>query len=30
VGVGKATTNAVVISMVLVYIANYVLAEFLY
>jgi phospholipid/cholesterol/gamma-HCH transport system permease protein len=30
VGVGKATTNAVVISMVLVYIANYILAEFLY
>jgi phospholipid/cholesterol/gamma-HCH transport system permease protein len=30
VGVGRATTNAVVISMVLVYIANYVLAAFLY
>jgi phospholipid/cholesterol/gamma-HCH transport system permease protein len=30
VGVGKATTNAVVISMVLVYIANFVLAQVLF
>lgn len=30
VGVGKATTNTVVISMVLVYVANYFLAEILY
>lgn len=30
VGVGKATTNTVVISMVLIYIANYFLADMLY
>jgi len=30
VGVGKATTNAVVISMVLIYITNFVLAAILY
>ncbi len=30
VGVGKATTNTVVISMVLIYAANYILAELLY
>jgi phospholipid/cholesterol/gamma-HCH transport system permease protein len=30
VGVGRATTNTVVISMVLVYVANYFLAELLY
>lgn len=29
-GVGKATTNSVVISMVLIYIANYFLSKFLY
>ena len=29
VGVGKATTNSVVISMVLVYVANFVLARIL-
>ncbi|MBX3118430.1 MAG: ABC transporter permease [Fimbriimonadaceae bacterium] len=30
VGVGRATTNTVVISMVLVYVANYILAQILY
>lgn len=30
VGVGKATTNTVVVAMVLVYIANYILAEILF
>jgi phospholipid/cholesterol/gamma-HCH transport system permease protein len=30
VGVGKATTNTVVISMVLIYMANYFLAAILY
>ena len=30
VGVGRATTNAVVISMVLVYIANFLLARVMY
>ena len=30
VGVGRATTNAVVISMVLVYVANFVLARVMY
>jgi len=30
VGVGKATTNTVVISMVLIYIANFLLAKVMY
>jgi phospholipid/cholesterol/gamma-HCH transport system permease protein len=30
VGVGRSTTNTVVISMVMIYIANYFLAEILY